>query len=158
TVSGAVSTGTHGSGTQSLSHFVAGARLAAYDPASRKAKIFEYSGGDELRAARCGLGCTGILLSLDLATVPKYKVSETIAREASLDRVLRRYGEHSLTQFALVPYAWTYLVFERSPRPAPRATFGEYCKALLFRLYNTIWIDVLFHLSVKASIAAGSGF
>jgi L-gulono-1,4-lactone dehydrogenase len=156
TISGAVSTGTHGSGTQSLSHFVAGARIAAYDAASGKAKIFEYSGGDELRAARCGLGCTGILLSLDVVTVPKYKVRETITREASLDRVLRRYPEYSLTQFGLVPYAWTYLVFERRPQPASQATAGEYCKALLHRLYNTIWVDVLFHLGVKASIAAGS--
>jgi hypothetical protein len=158
TVSGAVSTGTHGSGTQSLSHFVAGVRLAAYDQASGAAKVFEYSDGDELRAARCGLGCTGILLSLDLVTTPKYKVRETIAREQGLERVLRRYQEDPLTQFALVPYAWTYLVFERRPLAASPPSLGEYCKARLFRLYNTVWIDVLFHLSVKASIFAGSGF
>jgi hypothetical protein len=158
TISGAVSTGTHGSGTQSLSHFVAGVRLAAFDAASGNAKVFEYSDGNELRAARCGLGCTGILLSLDLVTVPKYNVRETVVCEASLDRVLRRYSEHSLTQFALVPYAWTYLVFERRPLAASRASLGEYCKALLYRLYSTVWVDVLFHLSVKASIAAGSRF
>src|SRR5262245_11214642 len=34
TVAGAISTGTHGSGRQSLSHFVLAVRLAAYDPAS----------------------------------------------------------------------------------------------------------------------------
>jgi FAD/FMN-containing dehydrogenase len=158
TVSGAVSTGTHGSGIQSLSHFVAGVRLAAYDSASGKAKVFEYLDGDELRAARCGLGCTGILLSLDLVTAPKYKIRENIARERSLEAVLRRYEQDALTQFALVPFAWTYLVFERRPLAASPPSLAEYAKALLFRLYNTVWIDVLFHLSVKASIAAGSRF
>jgi hypothetical protein len=157
-VSGAVSTGTHGSGIQSLSHFVAGVRLAAYDPASGVPKVFEYSDGDELRAARCGLGCTGILLSLDIVTAPKYKVRETVTRERSLEPVLRRYEENALTQFALVPFAWSYLVFERRPLAASPPSLAEHCKALLFRLYNTVWIDVLFHLSVKASIAAGSGF
>lgn len=155
TISGAISTGTHGSGMQSLSHFVAGARLAAYDPGTGKPKVFEYSEGNELRAARCGLGCTGVLLSVDLLTVPKYKVEETVVRESRLDRVLGRYNDYPLTQFALVPYAWEYLVFERKPLAAARVSLADYCKALLFRLYNTVWIDVLFHLAVKASVAAG---
>jgi FAD/FMN-containing dehydrogenase len=156
TISGAVSTGTHGSGMQSFSHFVAGARLAAYDPGTGRPAIFEYTDGDELRAARCGLGCTGIVLSLDLVTVPKYRVEETVAGEAELERVLARYGEHPLTQFAFVPYAWKYLVFERRPLQGARGSFPERFKALLFRLYNTVWIDVLFHLAVKLSAAAGS--
>jgi len=35
TIAGAISTGTHGSGRQSLSHFVANVRIAAYDSAGR---------------------------------------------------------------------------------------------------------------------------
>ena len=158
TISGAVSTGTHGSGMQSFSHFVAGARLAAYDPGTGRPTIFEYTEGDELRAVRCGLGCTGILLSLDLITVPKYRVEETVAGETDLERVLARCERYPLTQFAFVPYAWKYLVFERRPLPASRASSWEYLKALLFRLYSLVWIDVGFHLIVKASAAAGSGF
>jgi len=49
-------------------------------------------------------------------------------------------------------------VFERKPLAASPASLAEYCKALLYRLYNTVWVDILFHLSVKASVAAGSGF
>src|SRR5215470_1504820 len=64
-IAGAVSTGTHGSGRASFSHFVTKARVAAFDPATGQPKIFEYEAGDELRAARCGLGCLGILLSLE---------------------------------------------------------------------------------------------
>ena len=156
TISGAISTGTHGSGMQSLSHFVAGARLAAYDSDTGKAKVFEYSDGEELRAVRCGLGCTGVILSVDLLTVPKYKVEERVARETRLEPVLGRYKDYPLTQFALVPYAWEYLLFERRPLAASRTSLAEYGKALLFRVYNTVWVDVLFHLGVKASVVAGS--
>jgi FAD/FMN-containing dehydrogenase len=41
TIAGAISTGTHGSGRQSLSHFVANVRMAAYDLAGRPT-IYEY--------------------------------------------------------------------------------------------------------------------
>src|SRR5439155_3390878 len=54
TVSGAISTATHGSGRSSLSSFVAAVRVAAYDP-NGTPKVFEYSGGRELEAARCAV-------------------------------------------------------------------------------------------------------
>jgi len=155
TIAGAISTGTHGSGMQSLSHFVMGARLAGYDAAGRPA-IFDVSTGDELRAVRCGLGCTGILLSLDLATVPRYRVQETLELDASLDRILGRYAEDPLTQFALVPYAWKYLVFRRRPLRAASPSFLEHAKVLFFRLYQLLWVDIGTHLGVKAAIALGA--
>lgn len=104
TISGAIATGTHGSGRQSLSHFVAGIRLAAYDPITGKPKVFEYRDGDELKAARCGLGCMGVVLSVDLRTVPKYHVAEMLVHYQRLDQVLRRYQDCPLTQFILFPY------------------------------------------------------
>lgn len=156
TISGAVSTGTHGSGMQSLSHFVLAVRFAGYDPGTGEPRIFEYREGDELRAARCGLGCTGVILSLDVLTVPKYKVEETVQRGASLEHVLSRYKECPLTQFALMPYAWEYLIFERKPLGASPSSLAERGKALLFRLYNTVWVDVFFHLTIKACLMAGS--
>jgi L-gulono-1,4-lactone dehydrogenase len=155
TVAGAVSTGTHGSGMQSLSHFVIGARAAGYDPDTGEPRVFEYRGGDALRAARCGLGCMGILLTLELAIVRNYQVEEQIVRRASLDEVLRAYDDFPLTQFALVPYSWAYLCFERRAREVARLSLRERSKGLFWRLYNRLWIDVAFHLFVKTAVALG---
>jgi FAD/FMN-containing dehydrogenase len=154
TVAGAISTGTHGSGRQSLSHFVVAVRLAAYD-ASGAARIFEYRDGDALRAARCALGCAGILLSVEMATVPKYRIAESVRRETSLDAVLACYQEHPLTQFALAPYAWEYVVFERTPVVMRAEPLGGRLKAWALRIVNTLWVDVGFHLLVKASLVFG---
>src|SRR5262249_10248267 len=62
TVAGAVSTATHGSGRHSLSHYVDELRVAAYDPDTGEARIYTWDAGDELRAARCAVGCMGIIL------------------------------------------------------------------------------------------------
>ncbi len=156
TISGAISTGTHGSGKQSLSHFVVGIRLAAYDMTTGKPQVFEYRDGDELKAARCGLGCMGVILSVDLATVAKYQVEETVVRYERLDHVLHRFQDYPLTQFVLIPYRWDYLAFERRPLENNERSLGQRIGALLFRLYNTVWVDVLFHLSLKGSLSAGS--
>src|SRR4029453_11407135 len=78
TISGAISTGTHGSGRQSLSHFVAGLRGVIFDAVTGRPVIREFTEGPELLAARCGLGCVGIILSVDLHTVSKYMVAETV--------------------------------------------------------------------------------
>ena len=143
TVAGAVSTGTHGSGRQSLSHFVAGVRVAAYD-ASGAPAIFDYESGDELRASRCALGCMGVILSLDLRTVPKYQVEETLRSHETLDQVLGRIPDHPLTQFILAPYRWDYVAWERRPVEQRTLATGEWLKARAFRVSNTVNVDVCF--------------
>jgi hypothetical protein len=156
TISGAVSTGTHGSGKQSLSHFVAGVRVAAYDAAGQP-KIFAYRDGDELKAAGCALGCMGVILSVDLPTVPKYLVEETVRRHETLPEVLNAYADRPLTQFVLVPYHWTYIAWERNAVALRKLTAGEWLKAYFFRLTNAVSVDVAFHLMVKAALALGAG-
>jgi hypothetical protein len=151
TIAGAISTGTHGSGRQSLSHFVAGARVAAYDGAGQP-QIFEYRDGDALRAVRCGLACTGIILSVDLRTVPKYRVEEKLVLHKTLGEVLGRYADWPLTQFSLLPYGWDYLVFER--RQLHAGPIGY--KALLFRWYNAVWVDRFIHQCIRLSAWLGS--
>lgn len=157
TISGAISTGTHGSGRQSLSHFVTAVRVAAYDPATGQPKIYEYRGGDELKAARCGLGCTGVILSVELKTAPKYKVAEKVVRHNTLDQVLGRYQDRPLTQFTLTPYRWDYMAWERAPVQDRELSLTEKVKANLFRLYNTVGVDVMFHLGLKGSLLLGTG-
>ncbi len=154
TVSGAISTGTHGSGKPSLSHFVTAVRLAAYD-ATGKPRVLEYRGGDELKAARCSLGCMGVILSVELATVPKYRVAETVRRFGCVEDALRLYRDHPLTQFALVPYGWKIIAWERHAAPAA-ADGGGWLRARFARVFNLVGVDVLAHLFLKASIVLGS--
>jgi hypothetical protein len=155
TISGAISTGTHGSGKQSLSHFIAAARVAAFDMATGKPKIFEFRDGDELRAARCALGCMGVILSVDIRTVPKYLVEETVARPETLEEILSQYRDYPLTQFILVPFAWRYVAWQRREAEMRNRSAGERFKAGLFRTYQTLWVDLLLHVSLKLSLVVG---
>lgn len=155
TISGAISTGTHGSGRQSLSHFVTALRLAAYDPQTLRPTIVEYNAGPELKAARCGLGCLGIIVAVDLPTVSKYKVAETLRARASLHDILRVYADQPLTQFLWAPYAWKWIAFERKAVDWPAATPFGYLKTSLMRAYNLIGQDILFHLLLLVSRALG---
>ncbi len=155
TVAGAISTGTHGSGLQSLSHFVVNIRVAAYDSAGR-ATIYEYQSGDELKAARCGLGCMGIILSVDLRTVPRYKVAETVRNHENVNDILRVYREHPLTQFVYTPYSWKWMAFERKAVGWPPSTLMALVKSRGFRIFHLVGLDILFHLGILASRLAGS--
>ncbi len=155
TIAGAISTGTHGSGLQSLSHFVANVRIAAYDAAGRAA-IHEYQSGDELKAARCGLGCMGIILSVDLRTVPKYKVAETVRNHQNVNDILLVYREHPLTQFIYTPYGWKWVAFERKAVGTPPSTPMALVKSRGFRIFQLAGLDILFHLGILASRLAGS--
>jgi FAD/FMN-containing dehydrogenase len=155
-IAGAISTGTHGSGRQSLSHFVTRVRVAAFDPATGKPALFDYESGDELRAARCGLGCMGVILSVDLATVPKYDVAETIRDHADLQQILATYDEWPLTQFVLFPYCWRWIAYQRK-RHDGAAPSGR-VKRQLVRIYNVLTTDIFFHLGVIASRRLGNGW
>ena len=94
TISGAISTGTHGSGKPGLSHFVTAVRVATYDAAGQPA-IVTYRDGDELKAARCALGCMGVILSVELSTVRDYLVEETVRRYRDPRRPPRRHARAS---------------------------------------------------------------
>jgi L-gulono-1,4-lactone dehydrogenase len=155
TISGAISTGTHGSGRQSLSHFVTAVRVAAYD-ASGRPKIITHRDGNALKAARCALGCMGAILSVEVSTVPQYMVKETVTRHATLDDVLSRYPEQPLTQFVLTPHRWAYVAWERRPVEKRARSRVERLTAWLFRAYNTVGVDVLFHFLLKASLGTSA--
>jgi L-gulono-1,4-lactone dehydrogenase len=151
TISGAISTGTHGSGRQSLSHFATRVRLAAYDPGTGRPMIYDYTDGDGLRAARCGLGCMGVILSVELRTVPKYKVAEVLRKRGTLKEILDAYADRPLTQFLWTPYGWKWIAFERRPMGQPTPTMIGFVKARVMRLYKMVGQDILFHLLVIAS-------
>lgn len=148
TISGATSTGTHGSGRQSLSHFVSQARVAAYDRETHKPVIIDYDAGTELRAIRCGLGCLGVVISLELPTVPKYKVAETLRTHESVQTILATYARHPLTQFLWVPHSWQWIAFERAPVGQRQVSLFGFFKARLLRISNFAIQDVGFHLGL----------
>ena len=155
TISGAISTGTHGSGRQSLSHFVASLRAVVFDPSTGHPVVREFTEGPELLAARCGLGCVGIILSVDLHTVPKYMVVETIRTYRSIEEIIAAFAANPLSNFLLSPYGWIFTMFERKPIEREAPTLGSTLRAWFFRLFSFIVLDVFFHLFVIASRIAG---
>jgi len=113
TIAGAVSTGTHGTGSKlgNLSTAVVGARVVAADgtvidcDAERDADVFE--------AARLGIGAAGMLSTLTLQCVPAYNL-RALEQKEHLDDLLERLDEEAdgndhfeFHWFPHTPYAWT---------------------------------------------------
>jgi hypothetical protein len=143
TIAGAVSTGTHGSGRHSLSHYVAAVRLAHYDPTTGEPVVRTIDGGDALRAARCAVGCLGLLLAVTCEIRPQYQVEETLRECGSLDEVLAGENTYPLQQFYLVPWSWRWLVQQRREVRQGRSPL-----AWLYRLYWWLFVDWGLHLLV----------
>ena len=99
TIAGAISTGTHGSGRQCLSHFVEAVRLACYDPHTGQVTIEEIREGTALRAAQCSLGCLGVILSVKLRCRPSYNVEEFWSNYDRLEQVLDQQEQFPCSSF-----------------------------------------------------------
>lgn len=143
-IAGAVSTGTHGSGRHSMSHYVAEVRLAAYDPASGEPVIRTLTTGKELVAARCAVGCLGVILSVTLPVRDEYFLEEHLREYAALCDVLAAEEPFPLQQFFLIPWRWTFLAQHRRESPGPRSWHAP-----LYRLYWLATIDVGLHILIK---------
>ncbi|WP_277454351.1 D-arabinono-1,4-lactone oxidase [Janibacter sp. DB-40] len=92
TISGALSTGTHGTGATlpGLTGAVTGLRLVTPDGESRWVDASE---PELFGAARLGLGALGVITEIELACVPAYRL-RAVERPDSLDAVLPRIQEH----------------------------------------------------------------
>ena len=145
TIAGATATGTHGSGKNSLSHYLAEVRIATYDPQTGEAVIRTIREGPELRAARCSLGLLGIVVSVSLWCRPQYMIEEEFRLYPELDEVLAAEAEYPLQQFYVLPWLWKYLAQHRREVNAPRSR-----SAWLYRLYWYFGIDIGMHLIVLA--------
>lgn len=147
-VAGAIATGTHGSGNNSLGHHVQQVRLAAYDPHSGEPRVFTIDGGPQLQAARCHLGCLGLILSVTFRARPQYYVGEINARYPAIADVLAKECEHPLQHFFLVPHDWRCLAQHR--RIVPPLTRPLY--RIDMWTYFVGWfltMDVGLHLTFK---------
>jgi hypothetical protein len=145
TIAGAISTGTHGSGKHSLSHYMEEIRTAAYDPQTGRACIYAWKEGDDLRAARCSLGCMGIILSVRIRCVPKYLIADRVERCQGIDEVLSGEAEYPIQQFYLVPNLWGWFVQRRRTSPDLRRSWF----AGIYRAYWFLGIDIGLHLIMK---------
>jgi FAD/FMN-containing dehydrogenase len=117
--------------------------------------IITYRGGERLKAARCALGCMGVIVAVELQTTSKYLVEETVRVHPTLEDVLLGARVAPLSQFVLMPFSWEYVAWERTATGARERSRGERLKAWLLRFYDLVWIDVLFHLGLEAALALG---
>jgi FAD-linked oxidoreductase len=123
TLGGAISTGTHGTGARfgNLSAQVVGVRLVG-----GSGDVVELRAGDELRAARVGLGALGAIAAVTLRCVPAFNIHR-IDEPRPLDDVLPRLAEeadrHDHWEAFVLPYTRTALTLAsertaREPRPS----------------------------------------
>ncbi|MFO1066621.1 MAG: D-arabinono-1,4-lactone oxidase [Pirellulales bacterium] len=142
-IAGAMATGTHGSGKHSLSHYADEIRIATYDAESGKPVIRTVRDGAELEAARCSLGCLGVIVSVGLWARPCYRVEEFFERYASLDETLEQEIRHPLQQFYYIPWSWDFYAQHRFETESARSAL-----AALYRLYFFLTFDLGLHLAL----------
>jgi L-gulonolactone oxidase len=152
TIAGAISTGTHGTGSRlrNISAQVEGLELVLGDGAVREL------GADEpelLRAARVGVGALGGISAVSLRCVPAFtldRVDKPQPRDEVLDDFARRAENHDHFELFTFPYADSALVLERNRTDAPRRPRGRAAAYL-----NDV---VLENWALEAISAAGKTF
>lgn len=146
-IAGAISTGTHGSGRHSLSHYVIQVRIARYDSNSGEAVIETVSGGNELLAARCSLGCLGIIVSVTMQCRPQYHVEESFLEYRHLSDVLGAEEQFPLQQFYLVPWRWTCFAQHRREADARSSRTLS-----IYLWYRFLVFDIAMHLLILTAV------
>lgn len=157
TIAGAISTATHGSGRASMSHYVAAVTAAIYDAATGAAQIREWRDGDALRAARCGLGCTGVLLSVRMRVDVDHDIEEVGQWFDDLDRLLAAAREYPRHQFYLMPWSWKWYAQLRREVPGHTARVTERLVARALRIFRLLMIDVGINGAIRALAATPRG-
>ncbi len=144
-IAGAAATGTHGSGKHSLSHYIDELRIAHYDPENGEPVIRCIQTGDELRAARCSLGCMGVVLSVAIRCRPQYFLEQHFRLADGLDEALDAEEEYPQQQFFLLPYRWDYLIQHRR-----ETTNNVNWLTWLHRVYWFVTVDITLHVVLIA--------
>ena len=145
TIAGATATGTHGSGKHSLSHYIESLRVACFKGDENVALVAQVNDGVELQAARCSLGCLGVITEITLPCIAQYFVQEKAAFCQTIEEILALEKKAPLQQFFLMPHSWRFLAQERvvSSECRRRGLAGVY------RVYWFLVIDLGMHLILK---------
>jgi L-gulono-1,4-lactone dehydrogenase len=130
TISGSISTGTHGTGARlrNISSQVAEIELVLADGSVRELD----TDGELLRAARVGVGALGAISAVTLRCVPAFtldRVDSPHPRDEVLDSFQERAEAHDHFELFTFPYADSALVLERNRTdapPKPRGRVGEF--------------------------------
>ena len=131
TVAGAISTGTHGTGTR-LRNISAQVEAVELVTAAGEVRQLDGSAPDLLRAARVGLGTLGAISAVTLRCVPAFvleRVDSPQPREQVLDEFEQRAAAHDHFELFTFPYADSALVLERNRvegPPRPRGRLAAY--------------------------------
>jgi len=149
TIAGATATGTHGSGKHSLSHYIESLQLACFDETGRSAQIVNITEGESLQAARCSLGCLGVVVEVTLPCIPQYFVQEKSTFCKTIEEVLVLEKQAPLQQFFLMPQSWYFFAQERLVSPELRRRGF----AAIYRIYWFLVIDLGMHLVMKLLVS-----
>lgn len=128
TISGAISTGTHGTGSRlrNISAQVEGLELVLGDGSVRQLSAATHP--ELLRAARVGVGALGAISAVTLRCVPAFvleRVDTPRPREEVLDSFQERADANDHYELFTFPYADTALVLERNRTEAPPRPRGR---------------------------------
>jgi len=128
TISGAISTGTHGTGARlrNISAQVEGLELVLGDGSVRHLNSRTHP--ELLRAARVGVGALGAISAVTLRCVPAFdllRVDSPQPREEVLDSFAERAAAHEHFELFTFPYADSALVLERNRADAPARPRGR---------------------------------
>ncbi|HIL20537.1 MAG TPA: FAD-binding protein [Candidatus Thioglobus sp.] len=145
TIAGATATGTHGSGKHSLSHYIESLRVACFKGDENVAQVADVNDGVELQAARCSLGCLGVIAEITLPCIPQYFVQEKATFCQTIEEVLVLEKQAPLQQFFLMPHSWLFLAQERVVSNECR----RHGLAGVYRVYWFLVIDLGMHLTLK---------
>jgi L-gulonolactone oxidase len=138
TVAGAISTGTHGTGSRFTNISAQLEAVELLTAAGEWLELSEESDSDAFRAARVGLGSLGAIASVTARCVPAYtidRVDRPVPLAETLGGLEQIADAHGHFEFYVFPHTETALHREsrrtdEPPEPPNRA--GEYVKEVLF--------------------------
>lgn len=145
TIAGATSTATHGSGRHCLSHYLTAVHIAHYDPLTSAPTISIVRDPELLRAAKCAVGCMGIIVAVELRPRSAFRIEEYLQFYPKLTDVLEKEKDYPLQQFYYLPWLDRYLGQHRRESSSPRSWLAP-----LYRWYWYLIIDLGLHLVLKA--------
>ena len=149
TIAGATSTATHGSGKHSLSHYISSLKIACFDETGSIPQIKTITEGDELKAARCALGCLGIILEITMPVIPIYYVTEKATLCNSMHEIREIIHRAPLSQFYIFPHSWGLFAQERKVAEVNhRQGFAG-----IYRIYWFLTLDFGMHFFIKLAAA-----
>jgi hypothetical protein len=125
--------------------------VACYDPKTGEPVIRTIGEGQELEAARCSMGCLGIITSLRLPIRKQYQVEEHFCGYARLEDVLAQEETYPIQQFFFLPWRWDFLAQHRREVDRPVSPFIG-----VYRIYWSVGMDFGLHVMVKLASTAPS--